>query len=101
MKKSKPSLSTDDVKHVATLARLGLTSQELNKFQKQLSSIIDFVGKLNELDTKNVEATSQVTGLENIFREDKITQSLSQEEALTNSPDKYKGYFKVKPVLEE
>lgn len=101
MKKSTNTLSSNAVKHVAMLARLGLKKEEIEKFQKQLSNILNFVNQLSEVDTQNVTPTSQVTGLENIFREDEIKPSLTQDEVLANAPDKYKGYFKVKPVLED
>lgn len=101
MKKAKTILSIEQVKHVASLAHLGLTKDEINKFQKQLSSILSFVDQLSEVETKEVIPTSQVTGLENVFREDKIMPSLSQEDVLFNAPDKYNGYFKVRPVFEE
>lgn len=93
-------LTDKEVRHVAKLARLGLTEEEIAKFQKQLSGILEFVATLNEVDTKDVIPTSQVTGLENVFREDEVKPSLSQEEVLKNAPDKYKGYFRVKKVLE-
>lgn len=94
-------LTSEEVRHVANLAKLGLSEEDTAKFQKQLSSILDFVSALNEVDTKDVIPTSQVTGLENVFREDEVKPSLSQEEVLSNAPDKYKGYFRVKKVLEE
>ena len=94
-------LTDKEVRHVAKLARLGLSEEEIAKFQKQLSGILEFVAALNEVDTKDVIPTSQVTGLENVFREDEVKPSLSQEEVLANAPDKYKSYFRVKKVLEE
>jgi aspartyl-tRNA(Asn)/glutamyl-tRNA(Gln) amidotransferase subunit C len=97
---NKKKLSTQDVTHIATLAHLGLTPQEITTYQQQLSSIIDFVGKLNEVDTTNVVPTSQVTGLENVFREDDVKPSLTQEQALANAPQKHNGYFVVKAVME-
>lgn len=89
-----------NVSHVAKLANLPLKSEEEKKFEKQLSDILSYVEKLKEVDTKNVEATSQVTGLENITREDEATASLSQEEALSNSESSHNGLFKVKAILD-
>ncbi|MFH0852045.1 MAG: Asp-tRNA(Asn)/Glu-tRNA(Gln) amidotransferase subunit GatC [bacterium] len=93
-----------DVKHIAKLARLGLTGEEEKKFAKDLSSILDFVTKLKEADTKNVEPTAQVTGVFNIFRQDEINMEGQGEQArkqiLENAPAKEKGYIKVKRVLE-
>lgn len=88
------------VRHVALLADLKLNQKEVKKFQKQLSEILDYVNVLSELNTKGVEPTSQVTGLENVFREDKPTPSLSQEETLSGAKEKHNNYFKVKAIFE-
>ncbi len=90
-----------DVKHVAKLANLKLSSQEEKKFETQLSSILEYIDKLKEVDTKNVEETSQVTGLENVTREDEPLPSLSQEEVLSNSKSTQNGLFKVKGILKD
>lgn len=89
-----------DVTHVAKLANLPLTGEEKKKFDKQLSETLDYVAQLEEIDTKGIEPTSQVTGLENITREDKSSKSLSQEEALQNTKQKHNGLFKVPAILE-
>jgi len=93
-----------NVKHIAKLARLGLTKEEEKKFAKDLSSILDFVAKLNEIDTKGVEATAHISGILNVWRPDE-TNSICQDKSaketiLKNAPAKEKGYFKVKRVLE-
>lgn len=90
-----------DISHVAKLANLPLNKEEKEKFEKQLSPILDYIEKLNEVDTKNVETTSQVTGLENVLRDDEPSPSLSQEEVLSNAESQYNGLFKVKAILEE
>lgn len=90
-----------DVNHVAKLANLPLKQEEKEKFEKQLSDTIDYVNQLSEIDTKDVEPTSQVTGLENVTREDEPRPSLSQEEALNNAKSKYNGLFKVKAILRQ
>lgn len=89
-----------DVSHVAKLANLTLKPQELKKFTTQLSSILDYIGQLNKVDTKDVEPTSQVTGLENVTRKDEPQPSLSQEEVLKNAKSKHNGMFKVKAIFE-
>ncbi|MBI4067172.1 Asp-tRNA(Asn)/Glu-tRNA(Gln) amidotransferase subunit GatC [Candidatus Gottesmanbacteria bacterium] len=94
------SLTDKDVQHVASLAKLALTKDDIKKFQKQLSEIIHFVAKLNELDTQDIEPTSQVTGQENIFRDDVVKKSLTQKEALANTKRKYKGYFVVDAIFD-
>lgn len=93
-----------DVKHIAKLARLGITNDEEEKFAKELSAILDFVAKLNEADTEGVEPTANVTGVTNVFRDDE-TNLLSGDESvktgiLANAPEKERGYFKVRRVLE-
>jgi aspartyl-tRNA(Asn)/glutamyl-tRNA(Gln) amidotransferase subunit C len=90
-----------DVKHVAKLANLTLTEEEIPKFEKQLSEVLEMVSKLNSLDTTGVEETSQVTGLENVTREDIATPSLSQEEALSQAKTTHNGFFQVKGIFEE
>lgn len=90
-----------DVSHVAKLANLPLTEEEKKKFETQLTETLDYVNQLEEIDTKNVEPTSQVTGLENVTREDVVTPSMSQEEALKNAKSTYKGFFKVPAIMEE
>jgi len=89
------------VKHVALLANLKLSEKEIKKFQQQLSEILDYVDQLNKLNTKGIEPTSQVTGLENVFREDEPRPSLSQEEVLSGTKSKEKGLFKIKAIFEE
>lgn len=90
-----------NVKHIAKLANLPLSPSEEKKFEKQLSDILSYVEKLNEVDTKNVKETSQVTGLKNVTRDDVSFPSLSQKEALANSKSKQNGLFKVKAVFEK
>lgn len=90
-----------DVKHIAKLANLKLNPSDEKKFEKQLNEIVAYVEKLNEVDTKGVEITSQVTGLENVTREDKPAPSLTQEEVLSGTKSKHNGLFKVGAILEE
>ena len=88
------------VKHVALLASLKLSEKEIKKFQKQLSEILAYVDKLSELETKGVEPTSQVTGLENVFRDDEPKPSLSQDKTLSGAKEKHNNFFKIKPIFE-
>lgn len=100
--KSPDELSLDEVKHVANLAKLNLSGNELVEFRDQLSSIIHLVNQVAQVDTENIEPTSQVTGLENIFRDDNVdpARTLSQEDTLSNAKRKHNGYFMVDAVLE-
>ena len=99
MKKSK--LTSGEVKHIAQLAGLTLSSKEIKKFQKQLSEILDYVEILQKVDTQKIKPTSQITGLENVFREDKKKVCLSQKEVLANAPTKQNGFFKIKSITEK
>ncbi|MCL6096689.1 MAG: Asp-tRNA(Asn)/Glu-tRNA(Gln) amidotransferase subunit GatC [Patescibacteria group bacterium] len=90
-----------DVSHIAKLANLPLSATEKEKFEKQLEETISYVEELNKVDTKNVEPTSQVTGLENVTRADEAKPSLSQEEALVNSKSNHNGLFKVNAIFED
>lgn len=87
------------IKHVAKLANLLLSNEEEKKFEKQLSNIITYVEKLNSVNVTNIKITSQITGLENVTREDRIEPSIPQKKALSNAKSKYKGFFKVKRIL--
>jgi len=100
MKTVKSDLSLEEVKHIAKLAHLKLTDQETVNFQKQLASILNFVSALSTVDTKDVVPTSQVTGLENVFREDEVRESLPQSDALANAKRKHNGYFVVDAIFE-
>jgi aspartyl-tRNA(Asn)/glutamyl-tRNA(Gln) amidotransferase subunit C len=93
-------LSKEDVRHIAKLARLGLSEDEVAKFSTQLSDILGYVELLNEVDTEKVQPTSQVTGLMNIKRKDKIDKKCTKEELLecTNLPVE-RGQIRVKPVI--
>ncbi len=93
-------LTVEETRHIAKLANLPLTDKEIEKFRSQLSEILNYIGQLSEVETKNVEPTSQVTGMENVFRQDKAKSSLSQDEALSGAKNNHKGFFKVKAVFE-
>lgn len=90
-----------DVKKIAKLANLDVPDKEFPKFEKQLEEIVSYVEKLKEVNTTGVEITSQVTGLENVTRQDSPSESLSQEEALSNSKSTDNGLFKVNAIFEE
>lgn len=91
-----------DVKHIAKLANLTLTDEEIPKFEKQLSDILTYIETLNKLDTSKVEPTYQVTGLTNVMRnDDNPEESFTQEEAVKPAHNKHKGYFVVEQILEE
>jgi aspartyl-tRNA(Asn)/glutamyl-tRNA(Gln) amidotransferase subunit C len=90
-----------DVLHIAKLANLPLKKEEIEKYEKQLSSILEYIEKLQKVKTNNIPETSQVTNLENVTRDDATESSLSQDEALSNIKSKQNGSFKVKAILEQ
>jgi len=94
------AITIKDVEYVARLARLKLTQDEKEKYARQLGDILNYINKLNELDTSKVEPTSHVISLSNVFREDKVRESLPAEEILSNAPQKSRGFFRVKKVIE-
>lgn len=94
------TLSRDDVTHVAMLARLGLSDDELAQYQHQLDAILDAIGKLNEVDTSAVAETAQIGGLVNVWRDDEPRPSIGTEHALANAPDRDGPYFRVAAIQE-
>ncbi|MBN6187741.1 Asp-tRNA(Asn)/Glu-tRNA(Gln) amidotransferase subunit GatC [Aneurinibacillus sp. BA2021] len=94
------AISRDEVEYVAKLARLNLTEEEAVKYTEQLNSILEFAGKLNELDTANVPPTSHVLDVSNVMRDDEVRPSVERAEALRNAPDEEDGQFKVPAVME-
>ncbi|MGH9430301.1 MAG: Asp-tRNA(Asn)/Glu-tRNA(Gln) amidotransferase subunit GatC [Terriglobia bacterium] len=97
------ALAEKDVRYIAELAHLHLTEEEVRQFLPQLDSILEYIQKLNELDTTQIEPMAQVTypaGSNPAIREDRVAPLLSQEEALQNAPDSALGYFKVPRVIE-
>jgi aspartyl-tRNA(Asn)/glutamyl-tRNA(Gln) amidotransferase subunit C len=92
-------ISKDEVKHIAELARMGLDEKEIEKLAADLSSILDFIKQLEEVDISKVEAVSHVTGLENITREDEADNFVGKENIVKLFPESKDGYDKVKSVL--
>jgi aspartyl-tRNA(Asn)/glutamyl-tRNA(Gln) amidotransferase subunit C len=93
-------ITRQEVDHVAKLARLQLSDSAKDTFTDQLSNILTYVEQLNELDTKGVEPTSHVLDIRNVMREDLPGESLSQERALANAPDKAAGHYRVPKIIE-
>ena len=94
-----PGLSRSDVEHVAHLARLGLTPDELRLLEGQLNHILDQYAKLAELDTEAIAPTAQTIELENILREDVVVPSLPVEDVLRNAASAAGGYVVSPPIL--
>jgi aspartyl-tRNA(Asn)/glutamyl-tRNA(Gln) amidotransferase subunit C len=90
-----------EVVHVARLARLALGEEEIAKYGDQISTILENVAVLDEVDTTHVPPTAQVTGLENVMRPDTTWQSLTQEEVLANAPRREGEFFRVQHIFED
>lgn len=94
-------ITIETVEHVANLARLYLSEEEKKEMANTLSSILDYMDKLNELDTTNVPPTAHIIPIKNVFREDVVKESLPREEVLKNAPEKERGFFKVPRIIED
>jgi len=94
------SISEKEIKHIANLARLDLTEREEKEFSLQLGSILAYVEKLNEVETKNIEITAQVSGLTNVLRDDKVCKWDENEiEMALGQGDLENRQVKVKRIL--
>jgi aspartyl-tRNA(Asn)/glutamyl-tRNA(Gln) amidotransferase subunit C len=94
-------ITRKEVEHVARLARLELTDEEKERMTAQLDAILDYIGKLNQLDTSDVEPTSTVIPMVSVMREDEVQPSLAQDEALANAPDREDIFFRVPRIIED
>jgi aspartyl-tRNA(Asn)/glutamyl-tRNA(Gln) amidotransferase subunit C len=95
------SISREEVEHVAYLARLGLTEEEKQRFQGQLSDILQHVAMINRLDTDAIPPTAQVIPLQNVERHDEPQPSFPSQAILANAPRTEDQHFKIPPVLED
>lgn len=94
------AISSDDVNHLAMLSNIQLSSDEVADFQTSLGNILDYITQLGELDTENVEPTYQVTGLQNIWRDDEVEENTVPREALLElAPEIRASQVKVPKVL--
>jgi len=94
------SLSADDVRWVAHLARLELSADELATMTRQLSAIVDYVAQLQQVNTDGVEPMAHAVEVHNVFREDEVRPSLPVEAALANAPDRHGDFYGVPAVLD-
>ncbi len=101
-KEQAPRITSEQVEHIAKLARIELTDQEKEKFTSELSSILDYFGKLNQIDTSKVEPINQITGLKNVVRKDESKDNIldARDKILDEVPSKKGDYYKVPKILE-
>jgi len=96
-------LKRSDIQKVAELAKLNLNKKEIELYSSQLSQVVGFVNNLSEVDTKDIQPTSQPTGLENIYSQDKVdqTQTLDVSDAISQANKTHNNYFVVDAVLQK
>lgn len=92
-------LSIKDLKYLENLSKIPLDKEKEEKYLENLSKIIDYIKKLDNLDTKKILPTTHVTNLENVVREDVVRPSMSQADALRNTKYSFKGYFKIPKIV--
>jgi len=94
-------LDLETVEHIAALARIGLTPEEMERMRDQLSAVLDHIEMLQEVNTDDILPTAQVIQQQNVMRDDVVRPSLPREQVLLNAPDQEDGYFRVNAVLEQ
>jgi aspartyl-tRNA(Asn)/glutamyl-tRNA(Gln) amidotransferase subunit C len=98
---SEPRISREDVQHVARLARLEISAEDLVRMQAELSNILAYIDKLRSVDTAGVPPTSHAVPLTNVMREDESSPSLPLADMLANAPEAAGDFFRVPRIVEE
>lgn len=93
-------MELSEIKHIADIAQIEFTEEELKGFEKDFNETFELINKIKEIDTSDLDITFQVNDTVNNLREDKVLQSLTEEEALSNASDSKYGYFKIKKFVE-
>ena len=94
------SLTPEEVRRIARLARVGLSDDEVSRFQGQLSEILDYFQRLQEVDTENLPPTAHTLAMHNVMREDEPRPSFAKEDVLANAPQRENDLFRVRAILE-
>lgn len=92
-------ISRKDVEHVALLARLRLSEEEIELYTGQMDSILEYAAKLEQIDTSKVEPTAHAVQLFNVLREDEVKLSMNQDKVLANAPEGEDGFFRVPKIV--
>jgi aspartyl-tRNA(Asn)/glutamyl-tRNA(Gln) amidotransferase subunit C len=93
-------ISVEEVRHIANLARLKLSAEEEQRYAEQLSAVLDYAARLNEVDTTQIPPTSSVLPFDAPLRDDKPRPSPARERMLANAPEQEEGMFRVPPILD-
>ena len=96
-----PEISESEVSHVANLAKLALSEEELERLRYELSRIWEYFQQLQQLPTDEVPATSHAIAMENVYRGDEVGRSLTVEDVVANAPDRADEFFRVPRIIEE
>jgi aspartyl-tRNA(Asn)/glutamyl-tRNA(Gln) amidotransferase subunit C len=94
------TITKETVNYIAKLSKLDFTDKESEQLSNELDRIFNYINKLNELNTDNIEPTSHVLDIQNVMRSDEVVEKLTNEDALKNAPQAEKGHFKVPRVIE-
>ena len=94
------TITKETVNYIAKLSKLEFSDNESEQLAGELDKIFNYIHKLNELDTENIEPTSHVLDIQNVMRDDEVVTKLTNEEALKNAPNAESGHFKVPRVIE-
>jgi len=94
-------ISKEEVRKVAKLARLQLSEAQVDEFTGQLGAILEYVEKMNQLDTENIEPLAHCLPVSNVFRDDEVKESLGTEKTLANAPQRDGEFFKVPKILDD
>lgn len=94
-------VTREDVENVALLSRLSIDEKDMDKNIQELSDFLEYVDRLQQVDTENVTPTAHVLPIQNVFREDVVKPSLDRDLALSNAPEQEDGYFRVPKIVEE
>src|SRR6056297_1517762 len=95
-----PDVSREVVEHVANLAKLDLSDEEIDRLQNEMGRILEHADKLQEVDTDDIQGTSHVIPMTNVYREDEVGESLTPEEVVANAPESAEEFFKVPRIVE-
>ncbi len=96
-----PEVSREVVEQIATLARLALSEEEIDRLQQEMGRILEHGDSLQEVDTSDIEGTSHVIPMTNVYREDEVGESLTPEEVVANAPDAAEEFFRVPRTVDE
>ncbi|MGI5817962.1 MAG: Asp-tRNA(Asn)/Glu-tRNA(Gln) amidotransferase subunit GatC [Armatimonadota bacterium] len=96
-----PDVSREVVEHVATLARLALSDEEIDRLQNEMGRILEHADKLQDVNVDDIQGTSHVIPMTNVYREDEVGESLTPDEVVANAPDSAEHFFKVPRIVEE